>query len=171
MEEIEAPSPIDFKPEKNKLEFILKESFEIKSDNKIFILSISYNDNLILFEVEIKDIFPKEEYNIYLSLEQLGKINKYFLQFDSLKEVFESLKFLIQKNFLNIFEEEKNMKIKLINLVNGKEIIINIPLKQKDSKAEIDSIIPYVIKLNEKISNLEQKVKLHEDKIEILEKN
>ena len=140
------------------INFNIKETFEINSNEKDYVLKISLNDKLIYFEIEEKNFFPNEEYNIYLSLEELGKINKYFLQFDTLKEVLESLKKLINKKILSIIKEEKKMKIKVINPSNDKEIFINIPLKEKDLKSEIDSLIPYVASLNERIQILEKKL-------------
>ena len=140
------------------INFTTKESFEIHSNEKNYILKVSLNDKLIFFEVEEKNIFPKGEYNIYLSLEELGKINKYFLQFDTLKEVLESLKKLIEKNNLSIINDEKKMKIKIVNPSNDKEIFINVPLKEKDLKSEIDSLIPYVASLSERIQVLEKKL-------------
>ena len=140
------------------INFTTKESFEIHSNEKNYILKVSLNDKLIFFEVEEKNIFPKGEYNIYLSLEELGKINRYFLQFDTLKEVLESLKKLIEKNNLSIIKDEKKMKIKIVNPSNDKEIFINVPLKEKDLKSEIDSLIPYVASLSERIQVLEKKL-------------
>ena len=140
------------------INFDIKETFEINSNEKDYVLKISLNDKLIYFEIEEKNIFPNGEYNIFLSLEELGKINKYFLQFDTLKEVLESLKKLINKKILSIIKDEKKMKIKLINPSNDKEIFINIPLKEKDLKSEIDSLIPYVASLNERIQILEKKL-------------
>ena len=139
------------------INFQIKESFEIHSNEKVYILKISLNDKLMFFEVE-ENIFPRGEYNIYLSLEELGKINKYFLQFDTLKDVLESFKKLINKNNLSIIKEEKKMKIKIVNPANDKEIFINVPLKEKDLKSEIDSLIPYVASLNERIQILEKKL-------------
>ena len=89
------------------INFDIKESFEINSNEKNYTLKISLNDKLMYFEIEEKNIFPKGEYNLYLSLDELGKINKYFLQFDSLKEVLESFKKLINKKNLSILKEEK----------------------------------------------------------------
>ena len=140
------------------INFDTKEKFEINSNEKDYVLKISLNDKLIYFEIEEKNIFPNGEYNIFLSLEELGKINKYFLQFDTLKEVLESLKKFINKKILSIIKDEKKMKIKLINPSNDKEICINIPLKEKDLKSEIDSLIPYVVSLNERIQILEKKL-------------
>ena len=113
------------------INFDIKETFEINSNEKNYVLKISLNDKLIYFEIEEKNIFPNGEYNIFLSLEELGKINKYFLQFDTLKEVLESLKKFINKKILSIIKDEKKMKIKLINPSNDKEIFINIPLKKR----------------------------------------
>lgn len=66
---------------------------------------------------------------------------------------------------MTITKEESTMKIKIINPGNGKEFFINIPLKKKDLKAEIDSIIPYVSSLNAKIQILENKVNDLEKKL------
>ena len=140
------------------IKFDLKESFKFQSNEKNFLLNISLNEKLIFFEIEEKNIFPKEEYSIYLNLEELGKINKYFLQFDSLKEVLDSLKTLIKRKNLDIIKEEKQMKIKIINPANDKEFFINVLLKEKDIKSEINSIISYIISLNEKVNNLETKM-------------
>ena len=66
---------------------------------------------------------------------------------------------------MTIIEEDKLMKIKINNPTLNKEFFINIPFKEKDLKSEIDSLIPYVISLNDKINNLEKTIK------EIKEKN
>ena len=140
------------------IDFSIKKSFEIHSNEKNYLLKVSLNDKLIFFEIEEKNIFPKGEYNIYLSLEELGKINRYFLQFDTLKEVLVSLEKLISKNNLSIIKDEKRMKIKIINPSNDREIFINVPLKEKDLKSEIESLIPYIASLNERIQILEKKL-------------
>ena len=140
------------------INFDIKESFEINSNEKNYALKISLNDKLMYFEIEEKNIFPKGEYNLYLSLDELGKINRYFLQFDSLKEVLESFKKLIDKKNLSILKEEKKMIIRIINPSNDKEIFINIPLKEKDLQSEINSLISYVSSLNDRIQTLEKKL-------------
>ena len=64
------------------------------------------------------------------------------------------------------------MKIKINNPTLNKEFFINIPLKEKDLKSEIDS--SYVISFNDKINNLEKTIKEikieFENKIKIIEK-
>ena len=130
----------------SQINFNSEESFEIEEK---FILKIKYNEKLMLFEIEEKNIFPKEDYSIYLSLEELKKLDKYFLGFETLKDVHDSLKLRISKKNLSIIKEERKMKIRLINPINEKEFFINLPLKEKDIKSEINSIIPYIASLNE----------------------
>ena len=155
---MDTPSTKETSHPMKEIKFDLKESFEIQSTENNFLFNISLNEKLIFFEIEEKNIFPKQEYSVYLSLEELGKINKYFLQFDTLKEVFDSLKTLIKKKNLDIIKDEKKMKIKIINPGNEKEFFINVLLKEKDIKSEINSIISYVTSLNEKVNNLEKKM-------------
>ena len=150
---------------KKEIKFDASETFEINTDNKIYALKISYNEQLIYFEIKEKNAFVKDEYNLYIDLNELGKISRFFNQFETVKEVFDSLKSLIDKKNLSIIQEEKKMKIKIINPINNKEFYINVLSKEKDIKSEINSIITYVTSLNEKVQKLENKVNLLENKL------
>jgi hypothetical protein len=158
MENIQTPNILANTGKEMNINFDTKESFEINTNEKNYVLKISLNEKIILFEVEEKNVFPKGDYNIYLSLEELGKINKYFLLFETLKDVLDSLKKLIAKKSLSIIKEEKKMKIKIINPATDKEFFINLPLKEKDLKSEINSLIPYIASLNQRIQILENKL-------------
>ena len=158
------PSLIDIS-QKNNIKFDNSQSFDIKTNDINFTLKISYNDKLLFFEIEKKDEFPKNNYNLSLNFEDLGKINRFFLQFDSTSEVLDSIKLIIKDNNLSIIEENKQMKIKIINPSNQKTFFIDIPLKEKDLKSELDTIIPYIISLREKVNDLEKKSKEFEEKI------
>ena len=160
---------------KSEIRYDFKESFNIKSnENKDIKLTISYNERIILFEVEELNIFPKKEYSLYQSLNELEKINRYFRQFDNLKEVYESLKIIILNKNITAIKEENCIKLKIINTSTNKEFFINLPLKQKDIKTQIESLIPYISSLDNKINNLENQIKdMKEDfdnKIKSIEK-
>ena len=145
---------------KNEIKFSISESFTIKGNNDNNIrLKISYNEKIIFFEAEEENVFPKQEFNLYQSLEQLTKIDRYFRQFDELKEVFEFIKTIISKNNLSVVKEENKMKLKLSNPLINKDIIINLTLKAKDIKSEVESPIPYITSLNKKIDSLENQIK------------
>ena len=75
---MEAPLAI-FETPKPNMNFQNKKSFKLEADNAKYILSLSYNDKLIFFEIEKDGEFPKKEYNLILDLDQLYKINKYFV--------------------------------------------------------------------------------------------
>ena len=151
---MEAASPI---VNENKLNFKVSEIFDI-DDIK---LTISYNDEIILFKAEEKDenIFPQKEYNLIQSLKDLLNIDRYFRQFDNIKEVFESLKILINNKNISIIKKDNEISLKMKNLNTNKEFFINLKLKQKDIQSELKDIIPYISSLNNKITNLENQIK------------
>ena len=66
---------------------------------------------------------------------------------------------------LDLIKEEKEMKIRIINPLNKKELYINIPLKEKSLKSEVDSLIPYIKSLHEKIDKMENRITLLENKV------
>ena len=152
------PSADNLTPNEN-ITFDNIKSFDIKVDNIMFILKISYNDKLLLFETEKKDQFPKELYLKYLDMEDLGKINRFFLQFETPADAIDSLALLIKSNNVSIIEENKQMKIQITNPSIQKQFSIEIPKKEKDLKAELDAITPYIKSLHEKIDNLENQLK------------
>ena len=163
---LSAPLANDTTPKLN-LNFKNKRTFKISSNNINYILSISYNEELILFEVEKENEFPKREYSLFLDLSQLYKINKYFSQFENFSDIQTSFETLIEMKKLSIIENprEKLMKINIINPLNKKEFSIDIHLKEKTLKNEIDSIIPYIISLNDKINKMENRINILEEKV------
>ena len=152
---------------KPNLNFSSKKSFKLSSNNTTYDLSLCYNDKLILFEIEKEGEFPKKEYSLYLDLDQLNKINKYFNQFENFSDIQISFEALIEMKKLSISEneQEKVMKINIINPLNKKEFYIEIPLKEKSLKNEIDSIIPYIVSLNDKINKMENRIIILENKV------
>ena len=156
---MDAPTPI----KDNNINFDTTETFDL---DDTYILKISFNKDIIFYEVQEKDKFPKQDFNIFLNLEELNKINRYFYQFESLKDVCDSFKNLISKKNISIIKEEKLIKLKIKNPSNEKEFFINIPLKEKDLKSELDTIIPYIASLNNRITELEKKVSKLENQFE-----
>ena len=150
---------------RKEIKFDLSESFEITTDNKIYELKISYNEQLMFFEIKEKNAFLKGEFNLYTDPKELGDISRFFNQFETLKEVFDSLKTLITKKNVSIIQEGKKMKMKIINPVNNREFFINVNSKEKDTKSEINSIIACVNSLTQKVQNLENKVNILENKV------
>lgn len=141
-------------------------SFDITTDNMKYKLIISYNNRLICFEIE-KPVFPKQEYYRYLNMEQLSNTNGYFRAFDSIQQIFDSLKIIIEKNNLSILEEGNNIKIKIINPLNNNPFYIEIPSKEKGLREEMTSISKYIASIK---NEYDKKIKLMEEKIDELMK-
>ena len=150
---------------RKEIKFDLSESFEITTDNKIYELKISYNEQLMFFEIKEKNAFLKDEFNLYTNLKELGDISRFFNQFETIKQVFNTIKKLINKKNISIIQEEKKMKIKIINPIDDEEFFINVNSKEKDTKSEINSIIACVNSLTQKVQNLENKVNILENKV------
>ena len=155
------------KDPKQNLIFQNKKTLKIQSNNINYNLSLSYNDKLIFFEIEKEGDFLKKEYNLFLDLDQLYKINKYFNQFENFADIQVSFEALIEMKKLSLSEDEqeKVMKINITNPLNKKEFFIDIPLKEKSLKNEIDSIIPYIKVLNEKMNKMEKRISLLETEL------
>ena len=147
------------------IKFDKNETYEYESNNKIYTLKISNNENIIYFEIEEKNNFPKQDFNIYLNLENLYKINKFFLQFENLNEVSDSMKKLIENKSIKIEKKEKEILLIIINRNNMKEFNMSIPLKEKDLKSEMNSLNSYVFQLNEKIEKLEKRFNYLENEL------
>ena len=141
-------------------------SFDITTDNMKYKLIISYNDRLICFEIE-KPVFPKQEYYRYLNMEQLSNTNGYFRAFDSIQQIFDGLKIIIEKNNLSILEEGNNIKIKIISPLNNNPFYIEIPSKEKGLREEMTSISKYIASIK---NEYDKKIKLMEEKIDELMK-
>ena len=82
----------------NKIKFSSTETFNIQiNEQQKFKLKISYNEKIMFFEIDEENVFQRKEFNLYQSLEELIKIDKYFRQFDNLNELFNSIKIIILK--------------------------------------------------------------------------
>ena len=152
------PSTPKTKDQIEGIKFSNIKTYKLEEKNEIYQLKISINETLIYFEIEKLNIIPKKDFNIHLSLEELGKINKFFNQFDTISEVFISFDTLLESKNIIVFEEEKKIILKIYNPANKKEFNLNIPLKEKDTQSEIKSIYEYINSLNNKIICLEKKV-------------
>ena len=74
-----------------------------------------------------------------------------------------------EKN-LTFLEEKDKCKIYITNTINDSKFCLNIPIKVKDIKLEMENIISVIVELQEKNENLEKIFKYLEEYIKILEK-
>ena len=151
--------------------FEISETIElINNQNQKYKFIISNNSKLIQFIIEDTISFPKNEYIYTSTLEELQKLNRYFLFFQNVQEVGQNLIKLSKKNNLSVIIENNICKIKIINQINDEEFTIELSKKEKDIKQEIESFIPLIVELKQKIENLEKENNSLKQKNEFLEK-
>ena len=122
-------------------------SFQIElnsNKNNKFLIIINLEKELKIGANQINDIIKKSFSNKF-PFEKIRE-NKYFLQFDSLKEIFDELKERINNNKITIQEFENNLKI-IIQLPSSKnkEIIFELNQKNKNDSEKIRDLIQIVI--------------------------
>ena len=165
-----APSINDHDTPENKIKFNKSQAFEIKTKESDFKLKVSYNETMFLFEVEKKAEFPKNEYANLMSFDDLTKNYRFFLQFESTEEVVNSLSIMVKNNNLTILEEDAKMKIEITNPTNQKTFGIDVPIKEKNLRMEVNGLVEYMSSLNNRVTTLENKNKEFENKNKELEK-
>ena len=122
----------------------------INNQNQKYKFIISNNSKSIQFIIEDTISFPKNEYIYTSTLEELQKLNRYFLFFQNVQEVSQNLIKSSKKNNLSVIIENNICKIKIINQINDEEFTIELSKKEKDIKQEIESFIPLILELKKK---------------------
>ena len=146
------------------IKFISSESFDILIKEKKYILKISFNNEILGFDILEENSIRIKEFSLYHNIEELKKIDKFFGLFDNIEEIFNSLKRLISSKNLELIEEENQIKIKILNTLTNKHFYMNIPIKNKAINKSIDHIIIYIESLNKRVTNLENQVKENKNK-------
>ena len=122
--------------------FEVHNEFTIHSDNKNYLALIYLKENIQITIKEI-EVISTSYYYIELSLELLYKQNKVFKQYDTLKEAYECIKKLFEKEKIKIYNTYNN--ISLLLLMNSascdnEEVIFKLEEK-KMSKDEINEMV------------------------------
>lgn len=161
---------------------IKTKNFDFKFENKNYILTLSYNDNII---ININCLNENKIYENNFSFEQFSQINKFFLMCESIKDIFDELSNLINDNISLNFSD--NILILKISIPSKKNKEANFTLySDKKPTEEINNLSQQFIRhekiiteqnlkiikqeedikyLKEKIFNLENKINFFESLI------
>jgi len=158
---------------KNNMEnkFKSTEIFNFLIDEKKFILKLSYNNEILSFEILEENELSLKEFSLYRNYEQLRQIDKYFLLFENIEEIFNSIKRLISDNNLTLVKGENEIKIEIKNTLTNKNFFINIPKKEKNVNNKLEVLFNCIISLNKKVTNLESENNNLKQNIKEIEKN
>ena len=145
--------------------------FDLNKDK--YKLTISNNSNKIQIKLEDLLSLKKDVYFLQTSLKELQKINRFFLLFENLEEVNNSLIKLVNKNNISISKETGKCQFIIENPINDEEFSIELEKTQDDSKdtdeEEAKDSIPLIAELKKKIEQLEKNKQDLEKRIESLE--
>lgn len=146
--------------------------FDCQYNNKKYIFNLSYHQNLV---ISITCLDSKQTYLNEFTVEQITKINKYFLMCDSIEDVFCELSNNI--SHINNISFSNNNLILTISLPcqKNKEAKFILNLKNNSMSEETNNQLllehdKIIKEQNIKLANQESEIKLLKDKISILEK-
>ena len=178
MDEILSPITPSAKEDNEKI--LDSQTIEIESDKKNKIeMKIIKKVTKIIFEAKNKTSIETISYYSKQTIEEI-KMNKYFLMFDNLEEIYDEILNLMKNN--NVYLTEENCRL-IINIplsnTKIKEIKIVLNKKEKSDKDKIDDLYliidnmkSYYNKKIDELTNINQqqnnKIKELNDKIENL---
>jgi len=127
-----------------------KKKMKFDKNNEIFLLTIKQNSNKIEFIINYENSFQVQYYNKEFSLNDLQKISKYFMIFETIDECFIDLKQKFDDNnygmILNNINEKIIITIKT-NMVN-KDFNLDIPKKNLEEEKIYNKFIYSNLKHN-----------------------
>ena len=149
-------------------------TIDISSNNHNYSVNLSFLSNL---KISINCIDERKKYENEFSLEQITKINRYFLMCESIKDIFDELSSLINDK-ANISFSDDNLKFKiLLPSQKNKEAEFILYYKKKSLEEEINYFNELLNKhetiikeQNIKIEKQESEIKILKEKIYDLEK-
>ena len=113
---------------------------EIISDkNNSYLITFSLEDSLSIQTIQTNNIF----YNSFSNKYNIQKIqeNKYFIQFNNIKEIFEELKERI-KNKIILFEKDNNLIISIsLSSTKTKEVKFELNKFEKIENEKINDLL------------------------------
>ena len=117
-------------------------------------LKILFNDQTICFNVT-KTTLPPKDYQAIFTLDQLYKVNKYFLNFESANDLVNGVINTLKQKTSNIKFIDNKCIIQMVNPITNKSFEINLNPKEKDLSTRVSSLETYIAEQNKKILNLE----------------
>ena len=118
--------------------------------NDELITKIEFDDKNFWFNVT-KFSFPKNDYEINLTLEELCKINKIFLNFENNKDLVDWIINSFKQKNSTIKYIDDNCIIKMKNPISNKEFEIKLIKTEKDLISRFNVLESFII---DKIRNL-----------------
>ena len=138
-------------------------NFELKKEalsdkNNKFILFFKTENNSELSLKAIKNDLPKRIFSNIFAVSVI-KENRYFIQFDDLKEICEEISERVEKEKITLIEETNSIIISIpLPSSKIKEIIFELKEEEKSDKEIIKDLMKLTIEQKNEISNLKKEL-------------
>ena len=134
---------------------------EVKTEKKnSYLITFTLRNTLEIEAIQINNLIMKSFLNNY-SFQDI-RTNRYFLQFDSLNEIFDELNEIMKNDEIykkSIEENEKNIMINIqLPVHRNNELFFELKLKNKNDKEKINDLTQLIIKQNEDITDLKNEI-------------
>ena len=111
--------------------------YEVDIEKKLIII---FNDKSVSFSVIQSSSLLSKDYEVNLTLEQLYKINRFFLNFENINDLVDwILNSLKQKNS-NIKFNNNKCFIQMLNLISNKSFELILNSKEKDLNSRVNNL-------------------------------
>ena len=162
-----------------KIEINSENEYEIQlptDKNNTYSITFISDDSLEITANLINSIINKSFSNRF-AFEEI-KENEYFLEFNDLNEIFDEIKDKIINNKITINENENSLEIKIaLSSEENKEITFELKYIFKTNKEAINDLNKIIVEQNNeiidlknKINDLDEKLKIHVNYIQIQKK-
>ena len=131
---------------------------ELKTDkNNTYLITFTLGNSLEIEANQINDLITKSFSNKF-SFNDI-RANRYFLQFETLNEIFNELNEIIKNDKISIEEIENNFTIKIqLPVHRNNELVFQLKIKNKNDNEKMNDLTQLVIKQNKEITDLKNEI-------------
>ena len=131
---------------------------ELKTDkNNTYLITFTLGNSLEIEANQINDLFTKSFSNKFSFQDMIT--NRFFLQFETLNEIFDELNEIIKNDKITVEEIENNFAIKIqLPVHRNNELVFQLKIKNKNDNEKMNDLTQLVIKQNKEIMVLKNEI-------------
>ena len=131
---------------------------ELKTDkNNTYLITFTLGNSLEIEANQINDLITKSFSNKFSFQDMIT--NRFFLQFETLNEIFDELNEIIKNDKITVEEIENNFAIKIqLPVHRNNELVFQLKIKNKNDNEKMNDLTQLVIKQNKEITDLKNEI-------------
>ena len=128
----------------------------IDTEKKLIII---FNDKSVSFSVIQSSSLLQKDYEVNLTLEQLYKINKFFINFENINDLVDWIINSLKQKNSNIKFNNNKCFIQMLNPISNKSFELILNSKEKDLNSRVNNLEQIIIEQNKTITLMEERLK------------